>query len=71
MSGTSNKKVVCFICGLSLTDRDAVSVRLTSREMRDAEQTLFAHKRCFSEITHSSVPLHPDLETIGPSCDHD
>ena len=60
MAGNSNETVCCF-CGQSLPHADAVELVVSSQEMGDERQKLFAHKKCLSAALHPSIPLHPDL----------
>jgi hypothetical protein len=60
MDGIKDEVCCCF-CGRWLSDQIAVRIEVSTVEMGDESQVLFAHKTCLSEKIHPSVPLHPDL----------
>jgi hypothetical protein len=61
MGGIKDEEVCCCFCGRWLSAQTAVRMEVSTVEMGDESQVLFAHKACLSEKIHSSVPLHPDL----------
>lgn len=61
MAGNNLSTVVCCFCGEPELSYEALTLRASALEMGDEAQVLFAHKKCFAQSLHSSVPLHPDF----------
>ena len=61
MAGSNVISVICCFCGKTETHKNAVLLRISTLEMEDEVQELFAHKTCLSKALHASIPLHPEL----------
>lgn len=61
MAGIEDQNVRCCFCGHWLPAQDAVQLTITTKEMGDESQVIFAHKSCLVKRVHPSIPLHPDL----------
>ena len=61
MARNSTAIVCCCFCGESLRYAAAVLLVVSTEEMGQEKQKIFAHKKCLAKVLHSSVPLHPDL----------
>jgi len=61
MDGNNEFAVCCCFCAEPLCLEEAVKMQISTENMADERQTLFAHKQCLVNALHSSIPLHPDI----------
>jgi len=61
MAGSNVISVICCFCGEPEIRGHAVLLRVSTLEMDDEVQELFAHKTCLIKALHPSFPLHPEL----------
>ena len=61
MDGSVTDPYICCLCGETVLVRDVVRLSVSTDEMGDQRQVLYAHKRCFADSVIPQVPLHPDL----------
>jgi hypothetical protein len=51
----------CCYCGESTKLSNSLEILVATAELKDGSQTLFSHKKCFTETVFKTIPLHPDF----------
>ena len=67
MDGNSQQTVYCCFCGWPLEYAKAVTLVITSKDMGEERQILYADKKCLVQVVKPSVPLHPNLLDFADS----